>query len=112
MPPWVIPKSACPVSFLASLHLFAQRSVPGATRRHSRGRGIGNALIEGHDDVGAQRFLDIHRRLGRDEVLRPAVEMRLERHTLLGDLAKVRQAEDLEAAAVRGTEPFQPMNPW
>ena len=65
-----------------------------------------DAFVKGHDDVRAQRFLDLHGILGADEMLRPAVEMGLERHALFGDLPEVRQAEDLEPSAVGQDRPM------
>ena len=45
----------------------------------------GGALVEDEGDVGAERRLDLHRDLGRDEQL-DAVAVGAEAHALLGDL--------------------------
>src|SRR5215475_10596954 len=60
----------------------------------------GHALVESHDEVGTQRFLNLDRRLRRNEMCR-TVEMRLEAHTFVRNLAQFCQAENLKAAAVR-----------
>jgi hypothetical protein len=61
--------------------------------------GGGRALVEGHDDVGAERLLDVDGALGGEEQVAP-VQVGLEGGALLGDFALLRQAEHLEAAAV------------
>ena len=61
---------------------------------------VRRALIKGHDDVGADAALDVHRRLRAKQVL-AAIDVAAERHALLGNLAAVRQAEHLITAAVR-----------
>src|SRR6266511_2966892 len=69
------------------------------------------ALVERHDDVGAERLLHLDRALRRQELAR-AVEVRAERDALLGDLDEpgprpvapcgaLAEAEDLEPAGVR-----------
>src|SRR6266511_2150478 len=68
------------------------------------------ALVERHDDVGAERLLHLDRALRRQELAR-AVEVRAERDALLGDLDEpgprpvaprrpLAEAEDLEPAGV------------
>ena len=47
-----------------------------------RGGGRRHQLVEGHDDVGSEQALDLHRPLGRQQVPRP-VEMRHQRDALL-----------------------------
>ena len=42
-------------------------------------------LIECHDDIGPERFLDLHDRLGREEMFR-AVSMRTKIYTIFSDL--------------------------
>src|SRR5262249_32644245 len=59
----------------------------------------GRTLVEGHQDVGAERLLDGDRPLGGEDVLAP-VEVRLEGGALLGDAAVLGQAIDLVAAGV------------
>jgi hypothetical protein len=61
--------------------------------------GIFRALIERHDDVGAQADLSGHGTLRTEEV-RGAIEVRTKRHALVGNLAQVVQAENLEAAGI------------
>ncbi|CDN43726.1 Uncharacterized protein BN871_DJ_00080 [Paenibacillus sp. P22] len=61
---------------------------------------IRRALVERHHDIGAERVLDLHRLLRRQEQA-VAVEMGAEFDAFLGDLAHVAQREHLEAAAVR-----------
>jgi hypothetical protein len=60
----------------------------------------GRALVEHHRDVGAEVRLDAHHFLGPEEQL-GAVEVGLERDAVVADLPQLREAEDLEAAAVR-----------
>ena len=79
------------------------------------------ALVEGERDVGAERRLDLHRRLGAHEAL-PPVDVRAEAHALLGDRQDaalavtaaaldllghraVAHREHLEAAGVRDDRP-------
>ena len=58
----------------------------------------GDALVERHHDVDAER---LHARpRPRVRKMAGAVEVRAERHALLVDLAQRREAEDLVAAAV------------
>ncbi len=61
---------------------------------------IRRALVEHHDDVGAEDALDAHRFLGREEEA-IAVHGRCEAHAFLGDLAELPEAEDLVAARIR-----------
>src|SRR5579871_3368163 len=61
--------------------------------------GILGALVEGHDDVGAESDLGGDRAL-RAEEMGGAVEVRAEGDAVLADLAQVAQAEDLEAPGV------------
>ena len=70
-------------------HARARELLVGRVRR---------ALVERHDDVGAERVLDLDRALGR-ELDRRAVDLALEAHAAVGDLG-LRQREHLEAAAV------------
>ena len=91
--------------------------------RASSVRRILRALIERHDDVGAQPDLRFHRAL-RAEEMRRAVEVRAERHTFLVDFAQFVEAEDLKSARVGQDRPpprhesMQPahpshgLNPW
>ena len=62
------------------------------------GRILG-ALVEGHDDVGAESDLHIHGVLGGEEVL-TAVEVRAEMDAFVGDFAQRAEGEDLKAAGV------------
>src|ERR1022692_5045817 len=57
------------------------------------------ALVERHNDVGAQSDLGGDGTL-RTEEMRGAVEMRAEGHALFGNLAQIAEAEYLEAAGV------------
>jgi hypothetical protein len=59
---------------------------------------IRRALVERHDDVGAERLLDLDRALGVSSSGR-AVDLAREAHAAVGDLG-LRQREHLEAAAV------------
>ena len=70
------------------------------------GSGIFDALVKGHADIAAQIGLDAHALLGSHEYL-SAVDVAGKVDTLLLDLAKRRQGEDLEAAGVgeHGTVP-------
>ncbi len=60
---------------------------------------VGSALVEGHDDVGAECVLDLDRALGR-EVQDRAVHLVAEAHALVADFP-FWQREHLEAAAIR-----------
>ena len=57
------------------------------------------ALVEGHDDVGAEADFGCERAL-RAEEMRRAVEVRAEADAFLGDFAQLAQTKDLEAARV------------
>ena len=61
--------------------------------------GVRRALVELHGDVGAEILLDAHVVLGRPEVL-GAVEDGAELDAVVGELERVGEAEDLEAARV------------
>src|SRR5690606_40175859 len=50
-------------------------------------RGGRHQLVERHDDVGSQQPLDLHRSLGREQMLR-SVEMRFERDAFLAALGQ------------------------
>ena len=63
------------------------------------------ALIEGHDDVCAQRHLDFDGPL-RGEDMRRAVQMGTEVNTFFRDFAEVAQAEYLVAAGVGEDRPI------
>ena len=58
-----------------------------------------HALVELHLDVRAQKTLDFHRTLRRQLVARP-VDMRLEGHAALGELAQLGEAHHLKAAGI------------
>ena len=62
------------------------------------------AFVEGHDDVRADRALEVHHFLGREEMLR-AVDVRAEICALGVELAVLGEGEDLEAAAVGQDRP-------
>src|SRR5437660_1574845 len=62
-------------------------------------RRILRALIERHDDVGAQPDLGLHRAF-RAEKMRGAVQVRTECDAFLGDFAEFAEAEDLKSARV------------
>ena len=65
------------------------------------------AFVEGHDDIRAQVLLNGNGLLRR-EAMRRAVNVTLEGHTVIIDLAGLRQREDLEAARIgqHGTGPL------
>ncbi len=77
----------------------AQRQLHGALHLAPFRRQL-DAFVELHLDVRAEQALDLDRALRRQHVPR-AVEVRLKERPLLGDLADLRQAHDLEAARVR-----------
>ena len=56
-------------------------------------------LVEGHADVGPDAALGVHHVLGREEVA-AAIDVALELHAFLGDLADVAEGMHLKAAAV------------
>ena len=60
---------------------------------------VGQALIEHHHDVAAERELDVDGRFGGEEV-RVAVEVGLEDHAILADFGELVEAEDLESAGI------------
>src|SRR4029077_9451769 len=64
-----------------------------------RGAGMRRTIVEHHGDVGTERALYFHRFL-RSEKQQRTVEVRTELHAMRLDLADLRQAEDLEPAAV------------
>ena len=57
------------------------------------------ALVEAHDAVGPERFLDADRRFGRQRE-RASIDVRAEDDLLVVNLCQLGQAEDLKAAAV------------
>ena len=57
------------------------------------------ALVQAHDDIGAQRLLAGDGAL-RGEAMHAAVDVRAEGHAVRVELAHQRQAEDLEAARI------------
>src|SRR5580704_11142428 len=61
--------------------------------------GMLGALIERHDNVGAESDLGIHCALGSEDMLR-AVEMGAKRDTVLSDFAEFTEAEDLKSTGV------------
>ncbi len=61
---------------------------------------IFRAFVEHHHDVAAERQLDIDRGRGR-ELVRVAIQMRLESDAFIGDFAQAGEAEDLIAAGIR-----------
>ena len=61
--------------------------------------GVLGALVEHHEDVAAVGELRVHGGFGSEGV-EVAVEVRLEDHALVGDLAQAAEAEDLEAAGI------------
>ena len=96
-----MPNSAWPPSPSAC----AARALRPAQRQRQRALGVlarggrGEALVERHRDVGAERALDLDHRLRREEA-RGAVERRAKLDAVVADLADLGQAEDLEAARV------------
>ena len=60
---------------------------------------IGRAFIEHHQDVAAECQLDVHGG-GRRELVRVAIQMRLEGDAFVGDLAQPGKAEHLVAAGI------------
>ena len=67
--------------------------------------GIRHTLVEGHHDIGTKRRLHLDGNLRRKELFR-AVDMRAERHSLLGYLPKLAKAEHLKPAAVCQNSPI------
>jgi hypothetical protein len=74
-------------------------STSASISRDHIARAGARAFVEGHDDVGAEQPLDFHRAFGRQQMAR-SIEVAGESDALLGDLAQVRQAHHLIAAAV------------
>jgi hypothetical protein len=62
--------------------------------------GILGAFVEGHDNVGAESYLNIDRRFGSKRVWTP-IEVRAELDAVVGDFAERAEWEDLKAAGVR-----------
>src|ERR1700681_1448654 len=83
--------------------LLAAESPAGGHLHRLAGTLVGcrelGALIEGHDDVGAEADLGGERSLWREKMQR-AIEVGAELHAVLGELAQVAEAEDLEASGV------------
>ena len=83
----------------------AQRMVRStAARSFARRARVRRAIVEHHRDVRAEHALDFHRFL-RPEKQQRAVQVRAELDAVRLDLANLRQAEDLEAAAVGQDRP-------
>src|SRR2546427_8763863 len=76
----------------------APRELRGAARGLMTRR-VCDAFVQGHNDVGAQRQLDLDGALGREEV-GGTVQVRPEVDAVLGDLTQTFQAHHLEASAV------------
>ena len=78
----------------------AQSSVRAAASRarDSSGRRF-DAFVEDHDDVRAERDFDFERLFGRKKML-GAIEVRAERHAIVGHFAKIAEAENLKAAGI------------
>jgi len=70
-----------------------------------RVRWIFGAFIKGHDDVGPEANLNLHRLFGAKK-MSGAVKVRTKRHAFFADLAQLIQAEDLKAARVRENGPI------
>src|SRR5215470_12810933 len=62
-------------------------------------RRVLRALVERHDDVGAEPDLRLHGALRTEEVRR-AVEMRAEGHSFFTELPQLAEAEDLKSARI------------
>jgi len=64
-------------------------------------------FVEGHDDVGAEVLLNGDGLFGR-EAMRRAVDVTLEGHAVIVDLAGLRKRKDLKAARIgqHGTRPL------
>ena len=60
---------------------------------------VRRALVEKHDNVGAQVPLDFHGGFGPDEC-RGAIQVVLEMHALLSDFAQLGEGENLKPTAV------------
>ena len=87
----------------SAMRLLASFRPLGASTHRGRhvlpvGR-VGRALIELHDDIGAQLLLDAHVVLGRPEVPR-AVDYRAKANPLIRKLQRVGETEDLEPARI------------
>jgi hypothetical protein len=82
--------------------LRAARPVDGAVDGGGdllRGRRQPHALVERHDDVGAEVVLDADRVLGPQEVVDP-VDRAAEADPVVGHLDQIGEREDLEAAGI------------
>ncbi|EKD93541.1 MAG: hypothetical protein ACD_28C00126G0001 [uncultured bacterium] len=94
--------------------LFAAEC-PGMGAFH-RGFGIGliavsrSAFVEGHDDVRAQFFLDLHRDFG-SEIMLLSIEDGFELHSVFIDFSCFVQGKHLESAGIR-KERFVPSYPF
>ena len=64
------------------------------------GAGQSHAFVELHLDVRTEKALHIHRTFGRQLVAR-SIDMRLEGHAVLGELAQFCEAHHLKAARIR-----------
>src|SRR5215471_640521 len=69
------------------------------------GGGVGQAVVQNHDNVGAERSLNIHRDLGTEEVT-ASVQVRLKTYPVLADVSQGTEAEDLVSAAVGQNRPI------
>ena len=101
MPPWTMPNIARPGCSAEG----ALRTLGPSERKAHRALGLlvrarqPHALVELHLDVRAQKALDLHRTLGREFVPR-SVDMRLEGHAALAELAQLGEAHHLKAAGI------------
>ena len=68
---------------------------------------VGRTLVQGHQDVHAERELDLNRLFRRQDVA-GAVQVGLEGDAFLADATQLGQAQDLEAAAVGQDRPIPP----
>ena len=108
VPPCTMANRACPAFASPSSRCFANARFDRSAQRSEKlhrpfdflalGRQL-DAFVELHLDIRTQEALDLDRALGRN-MWREAVEVALELHALFRDLADLRQAHDLEAAAI------------
>ena len=89
---------------LSSLWMVAATNKPAVGTLHAVlavfvRRRIFHALVKRHGNGGCQMRLDLHTLLGSHKNAL-AVDVRSKAHTLLGNLAQLREREDLKSAAI------------
>ena len=73
-----------------------------------QGSGVGRALVERHDHIGADLLFEAHDALGREGMLR-AIQVRAEAYPVIADAAEIPQGENLIAPRIGEDAPLPAM---